>query len=82
MVAPPARGRPAVHGDRDQGRGRALVRVDPVLVDRWFPSSKLCSACGTTQRSMPLGVRDWVCACGAVHDGLPSLAPESCARPR
>ncbi len=41
---------------------------EPVVVDRWFPSSKLCSACGTTQRSMPLGVRDWVCACGAVHD--------------
>ncbi|MEU4538856.1 RNA-guided endonuclease TnpB family protein [Streptosporangium sp. NPDC023825] len=43
--------------------GRELV-----VVDRWFPSSKLCSACGTIQRSMPLGVRDWVCACGAVHD--------------
>ncbi|MEU8201330.1 RNA-guided endonuclease TnpB family protein [Streptosporangium sp. NPDC049046] len=43
--------------------GRELV-----VVDRFFPSSKLCSACGTLQRSMPLGVRDWVCACGAVHD--------------
>ncbi len=39
-----------------------------VVVYRWFPSSKLCSACGTIQRSMPLGVRDWACACGAVHD--------------
>nr|WP_031161405.1 RNA-guided endonuclease TnpB family protein [Streptosporangium roseum] len=43
--------------------GRELV-----VVDRWFPSSKLCSACGTIQRSMPLNVRDWVCACGAAHD--------------
>ncbi len=43
--------------------GRELV-----VVDRWFPSSKLCSACGTIQQSMPLGVRDWVCACGAIHD--------------
>ncbi|MEV4375833.1 RNA-guided endonuclease TnpB family protein, partial [Streptosporangium sp. NPDC049644] len=43
--------------------GRTLVAVD-----RWFPSSKLCSACGTIQRSMPLGVRTWVCACGAAHD--------------
>ncbi|MER5422200.1 RNA-guided endonuclease TnpB family protein [Streptosporangium roseum] len=43
--------------------GRELV-----VVDRWFPSSKLCSACGAIQRSMPLNVRDWVCACGAAHD--------------
>ncbi|GAA3410184.1 RNA-guided endonuclease TnpB family protein [Streptosporangium vulgare] len=43
--------------------GRELV-----VVDRWFPSSKLCSACGAIQRSMPLGVRDWACACGAIHD--------------
>ncbi|MGS2646651.1 RNA-guided endonuclease TnpB family protein [Streptosporangium sp. LJ11] len=43
--------------------GRELL-----VVDRWFPSSKLCSACGTIQQSMPLGVREWVCACGAAHD--------------
>ncbi|ACZ85996.1 IS200/IS605 family transposase ISMae41 [Streptosporangium roseum] len=43
--------------------GRELV-----VVDRWFPSSRLCSACGAIQRSMPLNVRDWVCACGAAHD--------------
>ncbi|MGC5013126.1 RNA-guided endonuclease InsQ/TnpB family protein [Streptosporangium sp. DT93] len=39
-----------------------------LVVDRWFPSSKLCSACGALQRSMPLNVREWVCACGASHD--------------
>jgi putative transposase len=39
-----------------------------VTVDRWFPSSKLCSACGRLAESMPLHVRDWVCPCGAVHD--------------
>ncbi|MEV0423368.1 RNA-guided endonuclease TnpB family protein, partial [Streptosporangium canum] len=43
--------------------GRELV-----VVDRWFPSSKLCSACGTLQPSLPLNVREWVCACGAAHD--------------
>ncbi|GAA1296954.1 transposase [Planotetraspora silvatica] len=43
--------------------GRELV-----VIDRWFPSSKLCSACGTLQDRMPLNVREWVCACGAVHD--------------
>ncbi len=43
--------------------GRTFVRID-----RFFPSSKLCSACGTRQASMPLNVRGWVCACGAEHD--------------
>ncbi|MEV6863163.1 transposase [Streptosporangium subroseum] len=37
-------------------------------IDRWFPSSKLCSACGTVATSMPLNVREWSCPCGAVHD--------------
>jgi putative transposase len=39
-----------------------------VAVDRWFPSSKLCSACGALADTMPLNVRLWVCRCGAVHD--------------
>ncbi|GLZ16186.1 transposase [Actinomadura sp. NBRC 104425] len=43
--------------------GRQLL-----MVDRWYPSSKLCSACGTVQDAMPLDVRMWECACGAVHD--------------
>ncbi|MEZ0076853.1 transposase [Planotetraspora sp. GP83] len=43
--------------------GRELI-----VIDRWFPSSKLCSACGTLQGTMPLNVRQWVCACGVVHD--------------
>ncbi|MFI6455449.1 RNA-guided endonuclease InsQ/TnpB family protein [Streptosporangium amethystogenes] len=43
--------------------GRTFVKID-----RWFPSSKMCSECGTLQESMPLNVRDWVCACGATHD--------------
>ncbi|WP_432924538.1 RNA-guided endonuclease InsQ/TnpB family protein [Microbispora sp. CA-135349] len=37
-------------------------------IDRWFPSSKRCSQCGTVQQSMPLNVREWTCPCGAVHD--------------
>ncbi|GAA2269019.1 MULTISPECIES: RNA-guided endonuclease InsQ/TnpB family protein [Kitasatospora] len=41
---------------------------DLVTVDRWFPSSKLCSACGTVREKMPLNVREWRCGCGAVHD--------------
>jgi putative transposase len=44
--------------------GRTLVTVD-----RWFPSSKRCSACGRTAVAMPLSVRAWNCpACGSVHD--------------
>ncbi|MCS7478795.1 RNA-guided endonuclease InsQ/TnpB family protein [Umezawaea endophytica] len=39
-----------------------------VVVDRWFPSSKLCSACGVQVESLPLRVREWTCPCGAVHD--------------
>jgi len=41
---------------------------DLVVVDRWFPSSKLCSVCGRLVESMPLNVRAWICPCGAVHD--------------
>ncbi|GAT70875.1 transposase [Planomonospora sphaerica] len=41
---------------------------DLVAVDRWFPSSKLCSACGALRETMPLGVRTWQCVCGALHD--------------
>ncbi|MEV4073748.1 RNA-guided endonuclease TnpB family protein [Nonomuraea fuscirosea] len=43
--------------------GRTLVAVD-----RWFPSSKLCSACGALQDKMPLHIRAWECACGAILD--------------
>ncbi|PZT75506.1 RNA-guided endonuclease InsQ/TnpB family protein [Streptomyces sp. AC1-42W] len=40
-----------------------------IAVDRWFPSSKLCSACGTLRGGMPLNVRIWTCgSCGTVHD--------------
>ncbi|MFC4561262.1 RNA-guided endonuclease InsQ/TnpB family protein [Nocardiopsis mangrovi] len=43
--------------------GRRLV-----VADRWFPSSKLCSACGSVREKMPLCVRTWDCDCGATHD--------------
>lgn len=41
-----------------------------VTVDRFFPSSQLCSACGAQwPGTKDLSVREWVCpACGAVHD--------------
>jgi putative transposase len=40
-----------------------------VLADRWYPSSKLCSGCGTRNGVLALGERAWTCAgCGAQHD--------------
>ncbi|MFJ6834725.1 RNA-guided endonuclease InsQ/TnpB family protein [Streptomyces sp. NPDC091209] len=41
---------------------------DLVVVDRWFPSSKLCGACGTIRAKLPLNVREWTCDCGVVQD--------------
>jgi putative transposase len=39
-----------------------------IVVDRWFPSSKLCSTCGVLVERLPLNVRTWVCRCGTTHD--------------
>jgi IS605 OrfB family transposase len=39
-----------------------------IAVDRWFPSSKLCSACGALREKTPSHVRTWRCGCGATHD--------------
>ena len=41
---------------------------DLVVVDRWFPSSKVCSACGALRDGLPLNVREWTCRCGTAHD--------------
>ena len=41
---------------------------DLVVVDRWFPSSKVCSACGALRGGLPLDIREWTCRCGAHHD--------------
>ncbi|TCN48944.1 putative transposase [Rhodococcus sp. SMB37] len=44
--------------------GRTFVKVD-----RWFPSSQLCSVCGMKDGPKPLSIREWQCAaCGVVHD--------------
>ncbi|MER8073002.1 RNA-guided endonuclease TnpB family protein [Streptomyces sp. NPDC094034] len=39
-----------------------------IVVDRWFPSPRICSTCGTLQGRMPLSVRTWTCDCGTTHD--------------
>ncbi|WP_405477450.1 RNA-guided endonuclease InsQ/TnpB family protein [Streptomyces canus] len=43
--------------------GRELV-----VIDRFFPSSKLCGNCGSVRGKLSLNVRVWTCVCGAVHD--------------
>lgn len=43
--------------------GRRLGKVD-----RWFPSTRLCSMCGVIGEAKPLSVRKWTCRCGAVLD--------------
>ncbi|WP_405150734.1 transposase [Nocardia salmonicida] len=43
--------------------GRTFAKVD-----RFFPSTRLCSACGLVSDKKPLHVREWICCCGAHHD--------------
>ena len=39
-----------------------------VVIDRWYPSSRLCSACGVKTKHLPLHVRRWACEnCGTSH---------------
>ena len=40
-----------------------------IFIDRFYPSSKLCSACGYKNNELQLSDREWVCPeCGVVHD--------------
>ncbi len=43
--------------------GRTFGRVD-----RFFPSTRMCSDCGRTNDKMALNVRSWTCPCGSTHD--------------
>lgn len=43
--------------------GRTFGRVD-----RYFPSTRMCSACGRIDDKMALTVRSWDCPCGSHHD--------------
>ncbi|GAK14585.1 mobile element protein [Geomicrobium sp. JCM 19039] len=44
--------------------GKQLIKVD-----RWFPSSQLCSSCGHHDGKKGLHVREWSCsACHTPHD--------------
>ena len=43
--------------------GRTFGRVD-----RFFPSTRMCSDCGRINDKMTLDVRSWTCSCGSAHD--------------
>ena len=45
-------------------QGKVLVKVD-----RFFPSSKRCSACHAVNHDLQLSDREWTCkSCGTHHD--------------
>jgi putative transposase len=44
--------------------GRRLI-----IIDRWYPSTKMCSACGYLLATLSLDRRHWQCpSCGTRHD--------------
>ena len=40
-----------------------------VVINRWLPTSQVCSTCGQHDGKKELSIREWQCqSCGAVHD--------------
>lgn len=48
-------------------RRQLCYKTNVVFVSRWFPSSQLCSECGTQNKALTLAEREWTCPCGAAH---------------
>jgi putative transposase len=49
---------------KSQWSGRTFVKID-----KWYPSSKRCFACGHVVEELPLEIRVWTCPeCGVVHE--------------
>ena len=40
------------------------VGIELRMVDRWYPSSKLCYQCGTIKKDLKLSDREYICECG------------------
>ena len=51
-------------------QNKALVNdKHVVLIDRYFPSSKICSDCGYKNKDLKLSDRFWTCPqCGEIHN--------------
>lgn len=39
-----------------------------IKIDKWYPSSQICSSCGTNSGKKTLDIRTWACKCGVKHD--------------
>ncbi|PZT69205.1 hypothetical protein DN402_19225 [Streptomyces sp. SW4] len=68
---------------KKKGRSRDTA-IYVVIVDRFFPSTRRCSACHRKGPAMDVSVREWTCAeCGVVHDrdvnAAVNLRAEGCA---
>ena len=49
---------------KSEDKGRTIVKID-----RWYPSSQICSCCGIKTGKKPLNIRSWICPnCGVKHD--------------
>lgn len=47
-----------------QWYGRKLIKID-----KWYPSSQICSECGHKDGKKPLNIREWTCpVCDTHHD--------------
>jgi putative transposase len=49
-------------------RRQLEYKMPVITVDRFFPSSKTCHACGTINQGLKLSDRIWTCECGSTHD--------------
>jgi putative transposase len=69
---------PSNSSNSDAGIGEAISQLEYKAievggtvqkVDHFFPSSKLCPACGQKNESLTLSEREWMCMeCTAYHD--------------
>lgn len=39
-----------------------------VIIDKWYPSSKICHVYGEINNDLTLADRIWTCTCGIIHD--------------
>lgn len=39
-----------------------------IVIGRWYPSTRLCSGCGSLSKQLRLADRLWTCECGATRD--------------
>ena len=47
-----------------EDQGKRLIKID-----KYFPSSKLCSNCGHIHSELKLGEREWICSeCKTTHN--------------